>query len=85
MFKFFDGNTVMPLDMEDEKIRLIPFGSVGGSGTLKAVLVDKVKIPKENITVEKVILAQSNSDFNSTEYSLLLGPEIFNVREDSLK
>lgn len=85
MYKFFDGNTAMPLNADDEKIRLVPFGSVGGSGTLKAVLIDKVKIPKENITAEKVILAQSNNDFNSTEYSVLLGPEIFNIREDSLK
>lgn len=85
LFKFFDGNAAMPIDTDDEKIRLIPFGSVGGSGTLKAVLVDEVKVPAENLNVKRVILAQSEADFNSTEYSVLLGPEIFTSRKEALK
>lgn len=81
LYEYFDGNAALPIDAGGEKIRLIPFGSVGGNGMLKAVIIDEVKIPKENITAEKVILAQSNNDFNSTEYSVLLGTQIFNDEE----
>lgn len=82
---FFDGKAMLPICTEGEKIRLIPVGTVGGSGTLKAVVIDRLNIPKQHICVSSVLLAQSQSAFSSGEYSVLVGPQIFNVREGKRK
>lgn len=55
-----------------ERIRLIPFSTVGDNGVLKAVLIDKVRVPKLGLIVQHVLLAQSKEKNLSDEYSVLL-------------
>ena len=55
-----------------ERIRLIPFSTVGDNGVLKAVLIDKVRVPKTGLMIRHVLLAQSKEKMLSDEYSVLL-------------
>ena len=55
-----------------ERIRLIPFSTVGDNGVLKAVLIDKVRVPKSELMIRHVLLAQSKEKNLSDEYSVLL-------------
>ncbi len=58
-----------------EHIRLIPFSTVGSSGLLKAVLIDKVSMPKTGYVVHHVLLAQCKGATVSDEYSVLLSSD----------
>lgn len=58
-----------------ERIRLIPFSTVGDGGVLKAVLIEKVRIPKTGYAVNHVLLAQSKGKNVSDEYSVLLSSD----------
>ncbi|MEG1834735.1 MAG: sigma-E processing peptidase SpoIIGA [Oscillospiraceae bacterium] len=72
---FFDGNTA--LSFTNSNIRIIPFSSVGGDGALKATIIEKLEIPSENIRLFNILIAESKKDFSSDEYSVLIGPKVF--------
>ena len=61
--------------------------SVGGESILRAVLIDSVTVigKKEAREVKNVILAESKTPFSSGDYSVLLGPKIFEIREGNQK
>ena len=84
---FIDGEAALPINADDGSIRLIPAGTVGGESILRAVLIDSVTVigKKEAREVKNVILAESKTPFSSGDYSVLLGPKIFEIREGNQK
>ena len=87
IFSFIDGEAALPINADDGSIRLIPAGTVGGESILRAVLIDSVTVigKKEAREVKNVILAESKTPFSSGDYSVLLGPKIFEIREGNQK
>ena len=87
IFSFIDGEAALPINADDGSIRLIPAGTVGGESILRAVLIDSVTVigKKEAREVKNVILAESKTPFYSGDYSVLLGPKIFEIREGNQK
>ncbi len=63
-------------------IRFIPYTTVDGSGMLRGFVLDRAVLPKEGIVVEKPILVQSRSDFDTTEYEVLLSNNFFERGEN---
>ncbi|HAQ28349.1 MAG TPA: hypothetical protein DCQ76_00990 [Ruminococcaceae bacterium] len=87
IFAFIDGDAALPINCDDGSIRLIPAGTVGGESVLRAVLIDSITVigKKETKEVKNVILAESKTPFSSGDYSVLLGPKIFDIREGKRK
>ena len=84
IFSFIDGEAALPINADDGSIRLIPAGT---ESILRAVLIDSVTVigKKEAREVKNVILAESKTPFSSGDYSVLLGPKIFEIREGNQK
>lgn len=81
LWAFFDGEAAVPDAAGGERIRLIPVGTVGGEGALRAVVIDEVFLPGPNVRRKNVLLAQSRADFGEGEYEVLLSPQLFDERE----
>lgn len=71
---FFEADAV-PFTSKD--IRLIPYTSVGREGVLKAFYAQSIRVPQKNYTLNHILLAQSKTDFTSTEYEVLLCSDFF--------
>lgn len=72
---FLDSD-IPPCNVKD--LRLIPYTSVSGKGVLKAFCAQSICVPqKENYTLNHILLAQSKTDFTSTEYEVLLCSDFF--------
>lgn len=82
----FSGFPVVVLDKEkaasfsvpEEKIRLIPFHTVNGSGVLSAFRPDLllIQMGKENREYKDVYIAVSTSPVSAGEFSALINPQI---------
>lgn len=62
---------------QDTALRLIPYTTVQGGGVLRGIVIDRVLLPKERISVEKAVLVQSAAGFDTGEYEVLLGNNFF--------
>lgn len=58
-------------------LRLIPYTSVNSEGVLKAFYAQSIRVPQRNYTLNHILLAQSKTDFTSTEYEVLLCSDFF--------
>lgn len=58
-------------------LRLIPYSGVDGDGVLKAFYAQSIRVPQRDYAVQHILLAQSKTDFASTEYEILLCSDFF--------
>ncbi len=63
-------------------LRFIPYATVNGNGVLRGFVLDRAVLPREGIVVRKPILVQSNSDFDTAEYEVLLSNYFFERGEN---
>lgn len=67
----------LPGEKIKEKLRVIPFSDVAKEGIMYAVRIDCILVPKKQIEIHPVLLAESHQSFTNGEYRVILGNDFF--------
>lgn len=77
----YDDNLV---ENYKNKLRLIPFSSIGGNGLLKAFRADEIEIKTDNkvVKTKSIYVAVKDANLSNGEYSAILNPELVNFKNN---